>query len=202
LPKTSRNTAVPHASRWHGDEREVGSNAPPSDISPETTRGETDAKRNSPCLAQPPVVEGSFSLLRCLPEGEGASSTWEPMGAGWIWLIPMQPLTKRLERTTNGSNLVTVIKSKEPSLEFISRRVIGRIVGALKGEKNSKSGTYRHPRALASELDAFVERLVAERARRPRPGNTSADPAKLTPPPRRSRTPLTLSERIKIWCLS
>ena len=29
----------------------------------------------------------------------------------------------------------------------------------------------------------------------PRPGKTSADPAKLTPPPRRSRTPLTLSKK-------
>ena len=57
---------------------------------------------------QPRGTEGSFSLLRCLPEGEGASSTWEPMGAGWSWLIPMQPLRKRLKRTTHGSNLVTV----------------------------------------------------------------------------------------------
>jgi hypothetical protein len=54
------------------------------------------------------VTEGSFSLLRCLPDGEGASSTLEPIGAGWSWLIPMQPSRKRLKRTTNGSNLVTV----------------------------------------------------------------------------------------------
>jgi hypothetical protein len=67
-------------------------------------------------LAQLPVGEGSCSLLRCLPEGEGASSTWDPRGAGWSWLIPMQPLRKKLEKTTNGSSLVMVIESKRASV--------------------------------------------------------------------------------------
>jgi len=55
-------------------------------------------------------------------------------------------------------------------------------------------GNYRHPRALAGELDACVERLVAKRRTVPA-RKTSADPAKLTPPPRRSRTPLMLSRK-------
>jgi len=56
------------------------------------------------------------------------------------------------------------------------------------------SGNDWHPRALAGELEACVERLVLKGAPS-RPGKTSADPAKLTPPPRRSRTPLTLSRK-------
>ena len=48
------------------------------------------------------------------------------MGAGWSWLIPMQPPRKRLKRTTHGSNLVTV---KLLSKRFVSPRAIGRIQG-------------------------------------------------------------------------
>jgi hypothetical protein len=56
------------------------------------------------------------------------------------------------------------------------------------------SGNDWHPRSLAGELDAGVERLVAKR-RAVSARKTSADPAKLTPPPRRSRMPLTLSRK-------
>jgi hypothetical protein len=56
------------------------------------------------------------------------------------------------------------------------------------------SGNNGHPRALAGELEACVEGLLLKGAQS-RPGKTSADPAKLTPPPRRSRTPLTLSRK-------
>ena len=83
-----------------------------------TTRCETDGKK---LPAQPP--EGSFSLFRCLPEGEGASSTWEPMGAGWSWLIPIQPLRKRLKKKTNESNLVTV-KLLSEDVSFLQGRSV------------------------------------------------------------------------------
>jgi hypothetical protein len=63
----------------------------------------------TPMFGQSPrLMEGSFSSLRCLPEGEGASAACKPMGVGWSWLIPMQPLRKRLKRTTNGSNFATL----------------------------------------------------------------------------------------------
>jgi hypothetical protein len=55
-------------------------------------------------------------------------------------------------------------------------------------------GNNRQPRALAGELDAYVNALLLNGAPS-LPEETSADLAKLTPPPRRSRTPLTLSRK-------